>query len=54
MKTDIIEFLRSIEDVGGGSPECQGEEFCPEHDDCGLCRYEYMMLKGWLAREAIE
>lgn len=58
VKEDVIKYLRHVgddyaeEDEGiNTSPECEGqgeEEFCPDHDDCGICRFEYMKRRGWL------
>ena len=54
MKDNIIEFLKHIGDdfVPEGviaHAECMEGETCPEHEDCGICRYEYMKGKGWLS-----
>lgn len=54
---EITQFLRHVGDdvVPDGvaaSPECEGqgvdEDSCPNHEDCGICRFEYMKRKGWL------
>ena len=59
MKDDIIKFLKHIGDDFAPedesldpSPECVDEEHCPEHRDCGICRYEYMKRQGWLSEKA--
>jgi len=59
MKEEVKRFLRNIgNDINDdGSPpwvECEGQnkedpEGCPEHQDCGICRFEYMEKKGWLS-----
>lgn len=28
------------------------DDSCPDHQDCGICRYEYMKAKGWLIPES--
>ena len=57
-KNELIKYLRHIGDdfVEGDmdydtSPECEGEESCPDHKNCGICRFEYMKKKGWLSPE---
>ncbi len=60
MKKEVIEFLCHIGDdvVPDGVvawPECEGqgerEGSCANHEDCGICRFEYMKRKGWLSAE---
>ena len=36
-------------------PECSADnehksdpDCCPAHEDCGICRYQYMKRQGWL------
>ncbi len=60
MKDEVIKYLRHIGDDFAEedesidtSPECKGQESCPDHNDCGICRFEYMKRKGWLSKEAI-
>ena len=62
-KDELISFLGHIGDDFCADksvvcwPECEGQSetdedgwrSCPEHQDCGICRYEYMKTKGWLA-----
>ena len=56
MEEEIKQFLRNIcndfNDDSPAYPECEGQgkddESCAEHEDCGICRYEYMKRKGWL------
>jgi len=57
MGEEITQFLRHIgDDVVPDNvvawPECEGqgpdEDSCPDHKDCGICRFEYMKRKGWL------
>lgn len=61
MREEIIKYLRHVGDdfdpkdkSVDTSPECEGqgkdEDSCPDHKDCGICRYEYMKKKGWLSR----
>lgn len=53
---EITQFLRHVgDDVVPDNVvawiECVrqgGEESCPKHEDCGICRFEYMKRKGWL------
>lgn len=63
MKDEIIRFLRNIsfdfvenDPKAEVWPECEGQgkdnESCPKHEDCGICRYEYMKRKDWLSKEA--
>ncbi len=54
-REETIKYLRHIgndfaeEDENiGTSPECRNEVFCPKHNNCGVCRFEYMEKKGWL------
>lgn len=60
MKEEVIQFLRHIGDdvVPDGVvawPECEGQgddkDSCADHEDCGLCRFEYMKKQGWLSPE---
>jgi len=61
MIADIINFLRYIGDDWCEdesvelSPECKGQKdkagYCPKHNDCGICRFEYMKERGWLAQK---
>lgn len=56
-KDKLIEFLRYIEaDCPNDEPfndePIEGQEIdgvCPDHLNCGICRYEYMKQKGWLS-----
>lgn len=58
MREEVIKFLRHIgndvvpDDVVAWV-ECEGqgadEDSCAEHEDCGICRFEYMKKKGWLS-----
>ena len=51
--------VKEADEVAGYEPwpECEmtheldedGYGHCPAHRDCGLCRYEYMKVKGWVA-----
>lgn len=64
MKDEVIKYLRHVGDdfatddpEQDTSPECEGRnkddpECCPSHQDCGICRFEYMSEKGWLSPEA--
>ena len=60
---EIIKYLRNVgTDFDGDgetvdtSPECEGQGekdedsfgYCPDHENCGICRFEYMNKKGWL------
>lgn len=54
---EITQFLRHVgDDVVPDNvvawPECEGqgvdEDSCASHEDCGICRFEYMKRKGWL------
>lgn len=57
-KEEVIKYLRCISDdfdpsdaEYDTSPECEGqgdEDSCPDHRNCGICRFEYMKRKGWL------
>jgi len=49
-KVDLIEFLKNIDD-DDFNPECKNREFCPKHNNCGICRFEYMKEKNWLNPE---
>lgn len=61
MKEEVIKYLRHVGDDFAPedenqvtSPECEGqgeEGLCPDHQDCGVCRFEYMKKKGWLNPE---
>ncbi|MBA7602876.1 hypothetical protein ES703_09972 [subsurface metagenome] len=61
MRDKIIKYLRHVGDdfapedkSQDTSPECkgQGEDgLCPDHQDCGICRFEYMKREGWLSSE---
>lgn len=60
MKDEIIKFLRHIGDdvVPNGVtawPECEkqgeDEDSCPDHEDCGICRFKYMKKHGWLSQQ---
>ncbi len=63
MKEEIVKYLRHVgkdyaeEDESiDTSPECEEpsdkDGCCPNHKNCGTCRYEYMKRKGWLSEEA--
>ncbi len=56
-KDNIIEFLKHVgNDCGDDNYknywiECSMSKFkdtCPKHQNCGICRYEYMKSMGWL------
>lgn len=60
MKDEAIKFLRYIgeavtPDGVTASPECEGqgadEDSCPDHKNCGICRFEYMKRHGWLSQQ---
>ena len=57
MTESIIRYLRNVgkdcaeeDELLDTSPECDGD-CCPSHEDCGLCRFEYMKKQGWLSEE---
>lgn len=65
MKDEVIKYLRHVGDdyapedpKQDTSPECEGQGkkdgFCPDHKNCGICRFEYMKRHGWLAPEALK
>lgn len=63
LKNDLIKFLKHIgEDFCDDDksveiwPECSADkenkdedDSCPDHSNCGICRYKYMKQKGWLS-----
>lgn len=61
MSDELIKYLQHIGDDCGMEGddyedfhiECIGqgedEDSCPDHKNCGICRYEYMKNKGWLS-----
>ena len=59
MREEVIKYLRHIgDDVVPDNvvawAECEGqgaEDSCPDHKDCGICRFEYMKRHGWLSRQ---
>ena len=60
VKEKLIEFLRHVGDdsVSNGVvvwPECEGQgndwNSCANHQDCGICRFEYMKRHGWLSQQ---
>lgn len=62
MKEEVIRFLRNVgfdyndkdEDYNFWA-ECEGqgdeEDSCANHQDCGICRFEYMKRHGWLSQQ---
>lgn len=65
MKEEVIKYLRHVGDdvVPDGVTawaECDesdvkdedGYGHCPDHRDCGLCRFKYMKKRGWLSEGA--
>ena len=64
MKKEVIQFLRNVgNDFNDKDPtynnfwaECEGQgdsETCAKHQDCGICRFEYMKRKGWLSPKLV-
>jgi len=66
MKNKVIKYLRHVGDDFAPedesqitSPECEGQGemdedgygHCPDHSNCGICRFEYMKRQGWLSPE---
>lgn len=56
MTDELIRYLQHIgQDCGDDDYkdyhiECDEQigEDCPDHKNCGVCRYQYMKNKGWL------
>ena len=64
VKDKLMEFLRhvgndAVPDGVTAWPECgvdeeldeEGHSHCPDHKDCGLCRFKYMKKHGWLSQQ---
>ena len=69
MKDEVIKYLRHVGDdyaledpEQDTSPECEGQGkededgygHCPDHKNCGICRFEYMKKHGWLSPQLSE
>lgn len=66
MNTQANEIIRYLRHIGDDfdpddkeyvtTPECEGqgvdEDSCADHGDCGICRFEYMLRKGWLKEQS--
>lgn len=52
LQTALVEYLRTLGNDDTGFPECSDQQdsngCCPDHEDCGVCRYEYMKKEGWI------
>jgi len=59
VREEVIKYLRYVGDDFASedesqdtSPECKGQDgFCPDHKNCGICRFEYMRQNGWLSEK---
>ena len=51
---DDPSYVTSPECEGQGEPDEDGNGHCPDHGNCGICRYEYMKSKGWLSEGMID
>lgn len=65
VKEEIINFLQHVgfdccdrhedcevklwEECDADNENKDDPECCPEHGNCGVCRFEYMKKKGWLS-----